>query len=143
MKMKNHIYTTIVEVPFSPNYVFNHIIDLTSWWPEEYIGPGIGPDTEFIFKTGEGHYSKNRVVEFEPDKRLVWLTTQSLRKADDFDWTGSKFIFELTRKAENTLIEFTYDGIVLENELEKLAQICDITLKEMLAARLNNFTARR
>ncbi len=135
--MKNHIYTTSIEVPFSPNYVFNQVIDLTTWWPEEYIGEGIRPDTEFVFKTGEGHYSKNKVVEFEPGKKLVWLTTESIRKADNFDWTGTRFIFELTPKAENTLIEFTYDGIVLENEVEKLVQICDMTLKEMFAARLN------
>jgi hypothetical protein len=142
IEMKNHIYTTSIEVPFSPNYVFNHVIALSKWWPEEYIGESIEPDTEFVFKTGEGHYSKNRVVEFEPDKKFAWLTTESIRRADNFDWTGTRFIFELTPKTENTLIEFTYDGIVLENEVEKLAQICDMTIKEMLAAWLNNRTAR-
>lgn len=137
--MTNHIYTTSMEVPFSPNDVFNHVIDLSKWWPEEYIGGSIGLDTEFVYKTGEGHYSKNRVVEFEPDKKLVWLTTESIRKADNFDWTGTRFIFELTPKRGNTLIEFTYDGVVLENEIEKLAQICDMTLKEMFYNFITNF----
>jgi len=137
-EMKSHIYTTSMEVPFPPRYVFNHVKNLSKWWPEEYIGGGIEHDSEFVFKTGEGHYSKNRVVEFEPDKKLVWLTMESIRKADNYDWSGTRFIFELTPKAENTLIKFTYDGIVLENEVEKLAQICDMTLKEMLAGWLND-----
>jgi hypothetical protein len=138
VEMKNHIYTTSIEVPFSPHYVFNRVIDLSKWWQEEYIGESIVLNTQFVFKTGEGHYSKNRVVEFKPDKKFVWLTTESIRKSDNFDWTGTRFIFEFTPKAENTLIEFTYDGIILENEVEKLAQICDMTLKEMLVAWLNN-----
>jgi hypothetical protein len=103
---RDHVYSTSIEVPFSPNYVFNHAIDLSKWWPEEYIGENIEPGTEFIFKTGEGHYSKNKIVEFDPDKKIVWLTTGSLRKADNYDWTGTKFIFELIPKGKNTLVKF-------------------------------------
>jgi hypothetical protein len=57
---------------------------------------------------------------------------ESIRKTDNYDWTGTKFIFELIPKGDNTLLQFTYDGVVLENETQRLAQICDICIKEML-----------
>ena len=71
------------------------------------------------------------MIEFVPDKKLVWLATESMRKTDNYDWTGTKMIFELTPAGDNTIVRFTYDGVVLENETDRLAQICDMTIKEM------------
>ena len=63
-------------------------------------------------------------------KKLVWLVTESIRKTDNYEWTGTKMIFELTPKDDNTMLKFTYDGVVLENEYDRLVQICDMTIKE-------------
>ena len=126
-------YTTAIELAKSPDEVFNHIVnDVSKWWPEEFEGKSAGLNDEFVLRTGDAHYSKNKVVEFVPDKKLVWLVTGSIRKTDNFDWTGTKYIFELTPKANNTLLEFTYDGFIRENEYDRLVQICDIVIKEML-----------
>jgi hypothetical protein len=124
-------YTVEIEVARSPNDVFNHIIDLSKWWPEEFEGESVQLNAEFVLRTGDTHYSKNKVVEFVPNKKIVWVTTESRRKTGDFDWTGTKFIFELIPQGDNTALKFTYDGVVLENESERLVQICDITIKEM------------
>jgi uncharacterized protein YndB with AHSA1/START domain len=124
-------YTTETEIEKSRNDVFNHLINLSKWWPEEFVGENIKLNSEFVFRTGEGHYSKNRVIEFVPNKKLVWLTTGSKRASDNFDWTGTKMIFELTPKGGNTLLKFTYDGVVLENESGRLIQICDMTIKDL------------
>ena len=134
--MKSHTYantkyTVAIEVAKSPKDVFDHLVDLSKWWPEEFEGESIKLNGEFIFRTGDSHYSKNKVVEFVPDKKLVWLVTGSIRKTDNFDWTGTKFIFELTPVDGNTSLKFTYDGIVLEEESDRLVEICDITVKEM------------
>lgn len=67
-----------------------------------------------------------------PNKKVVWLTTESIRRTDNFDWTGTKMIIELTPKGNNTLIEYIYDGVVLENEIDRLKQICDMVIKESL-----------
>ena len=125
-------YTVEIEVARSPDDVFNHVIDLSKWWPEEFEGERIRLNTEFVFRTGDMHYSKNKVVEFVPNKKVVWVTTESIRKTDNFDWTGTKMIFELTPKGGSTLLKFTYDGVVLENESDRLVQICDMTIKDML-----------
>jgi uncharacterized protein YndB with AHSA1/START domain len=124
-------YSVAIEVAKSPNDVFNNLINLKKWWPEDFEGEDIKLNSEFEFTTGDSHYSKNKVIEFVPNEKLVWLATESVRKTDNYDWTGTKMIFELTPKGDNTIVKFTYDGVVLENESDRLVQICDMTLKEM------------
>ena len=125
-------YSVELSLDKSPGDVFNDVINLTKWWPEDFVGENIKMNTEFVFRTGDTHYSKNKVIEFVADKQVVWITTESIRKTDGFDWTGSKMTFELTRKGGGTVIKYTYDGLVLENESERLVQICDMTIKDML-----------
>jgi activator of Hsp90 ATPase-like protein len=136
---ENKKYTATIEVAKSPNHVFNHVInDVSKYWPEEIEGECTKLNDEFIFKSGDSHYSKNKVIEFVPNRKVVWLVTESLRKTDNFEWTGTKMIFELTPKGENTQLKFTYDGFVLENEYERLVQICDMVIKEKLYNLLTN-----
>ena len=124
-------YTVAIQLERSPNDVFNHVINLSKWWPEEFEGESIKLNSEFILRTGDSHYSKNKVVEFLPDKKVVWLATEGIRKTDNFEWTGTKMIFELTPHGNHTQLKFTYDGVVLENESDRLVQICDMTVKEL------------
>src|SRR5579859_854988 len=99
-------YTVSIEIAKSPHDVFNHVIDLSKWWPEAFEGESIKLNAEFILSTGDTHYSRNKVIEFVPDKKVVWITTGSIRKTDNYDWTGTKFIFELTPQGDNTLLKF-------------------------------------
>jgi hypothetical protein len=124
-------YTVAIDLEKSPDYVFNHLIDLKNWWPEDFAGENIKLNSEFVLTMGESHFSKNKVIEFVPKKKVVWLVTESIRKTDNFDWTGTKMIFELTPVGGNTLLEFTYDGVVFENEYDRLFQICDMVINEL------------
>ena len=136
--MKSQNYTTAncsvtIEVSKSPDDVFNHIInDVSRFWPEDFEGKSAKLNDEFVFTTGDSHYSKNKVVELIPNKKVVWLVTESIRKTDNFDWTGTKMIFELTWKGNKTLVQFTYDGAILKDEYDRLVQICDMVIKERL-----------
>lgn len=136
MEKKNYTianYAVVIEIEKSPNEVFNHIIyDVSKFWPEEFEGESAKLNDEFVFRSGGTHYSKNKVAEFVPDKKVVWLVTESIRKTDNFDWTGTKMIFELTPKGDHTLLKFTIDGPILENEYDRLVQICDMVIKESL-----------
>ena len=132
-------YTVSIEVARSPNKVFNHLInDVSKFWPEDIDGETTKLNDEFVFRSGDGHYSKNKVVEFVPNRKLVWLVTESMRKTDNFEWTGTKMIFDLIKKDEGTLLKFTYDGVTLENEYERLVQICDVVIKQNLYSLLTN-----
>ena len=119
-----------LELPKTPDIIFHHLLDLSKWWPEDFVGEKIQLDSTFVLKTGDAHFSRNKVVELVPDKKLIWLTTESERKADGYDWSGTKFIFELTPIGNNTTLKFTYNGVLPENEFERLVQICDMCIKE-------------
>src|ERR1700751_4116606 len=96
-------YAVAIEVERSSDEVFNHIInDVSKFWPEEFEGNSTKLNDGFIFRSGDSHYSKNKVVELVPGKKVVWLVTESIRKTDGFDWTGSKMIFEISPKGDNT-----------------------------------------
>jgi activator of Hsp90 ATPase-like protein len=138
--MKNKSYTATIAVAKSPKEVFNHVInDVSKYWPEEFEGESAKLNDEFVFRSGgDTHYSKNKVVEFVPNKKIVWLVTESIRKTDNFEWTGTKMVFELTTKGDNTLLAFTYDGFVLENEYDRLVQVCDMVIKENLYNLITN-----
>src|SRR6186997_2509208 len=116
MKSQNHTaakYTVAIEVAKPPDVVFNHLInDVSKFWPEEFEGESTKLNDEFVFRSGNGHYSKNKVVELQANKKLVWLVTESIRKTDNFEWTGTKMIFDLIGKGGSTLVEFTYDGFI-------------------------------
>lgn len=125
------IYSVEIELSKSIEEVFKHLIDLSKWWPEEFVGKELQLNLEFELKTGEDHYSKNKVIQYVPNQKLVWITTESWRSSDQFDWTGTQFLFELIPKANDTLLKFTYDGVVLENEKDRLGQICDFCIKDL------------
>jgi hypothetical protein len=72
-----------VEVTKPPNEALPYIVDLKKWWPEEFIGENIKLNSEFVLKTGEGHYSKNKVIEFVPNEKAVYLVYESRRKEDN------------------------------------------------------------
>jgi len=138
---KDATYTVAIEVSKSPTDVFNFITNLSQWWVEEFKGEKLKLNSEFELKVGEGHHSKNKVLEFIPNKKFVWVTTESLRTSDNFDWTGTKMIFELLAISNGTRITFTYDGVVFEKDQDKLKEICDYCIKDLLYNRLESFTA--
>jgi len=133
LKTLKHVdYATSIEVPVAPSVVFERINDVANWWPEEVEGETAKLNDVFVLKTGDMHYSEEKIIEFVPDKKVVWLTTDSLRKTDNYKWTGAKMIFDLAATGDGTLITYTYSGPVLENEQERLANVCDVVLKEKL-----------
>jgi len=135
-------YAVAVEFAKSPKEVFAHLIDLDKWWLEDFVGERLRLDSEFILKTGDGHFSKNKVIDFEPGKKLAWIATESLRKTDNYDWSGSKFIFELSLHGNKTLVSFTYDGVVFKNEYDVLVKVCDLVVKEKLFDFIVNGTTK-
>jgi hypothetical protein len=127
---KKVIYSTSVEVPFPPAVAFANINKVAKWWPEDFDGESAKLNDEFVLSTGNVHISKQKVIEFVADKKVVWLTTESIRKTDNYQWTGTKFIFALSSSGNTTTVTMTYDGAVFENEYDRLVQVCDKVLKE-------------
>jgi hypothetical protein len=121
--MKNKNFTTIFESDQTPEEVFNAVRNVREWW-SGYYSEDITGDTkelndEFSFRAGDGaHYSKQKLVEVVPNKKIVWLITDSkldfIKRKDE--WIGTKVIFGISAKGNKTHLTFTHDGLMPEIE---------------------------
>jgi hypothetical protein len=120
-EMENKSFTVTIEVAKSPQYVFRSIInDVAKWWGgKDLQGSSKKLNDEFIIHHPGAHYSKQKLVEVIPGKKIVWLVTEStldwLQK-DKYEWTNTKMIFEIVPKGDNTVLHFTHEGLVPTKE---------------------------
>ena len=117
--MQNNSYTTTIEVAKSPEWVFSRINDVSKWWSKDFEGNSSKLNDEFVIHHPERHYSRQKLIEFIPNKKLVWLVTQSTLHwltNDKKEWTNTKMIFELIPNGDKTFIKFTHEGLLPEKE---------------------------
>jgi len=119
-------YSTTIEIEATPKEVFNCINEVPGWWVREVVGTSTefeGASAKlndvFILRHGDVHYSKHKLTEVTPDKKVVWLVTDSKLtwiKENKQEWTGTKMIFEIVPKEEKTALIFTHEGLVPQLE---------------------------
>jgi Activator of Hsp90 ATPase homolog 1-like protein len=111
-------FTTTILLDQTPHEVFNAVNNVSGWWQGEIKGSSTQLNDEFTYQMKEFHFSKQRVVEMIPDKKVVWLVTESnlsfLKEKDE--WTGTKIIFEITEQDGKTQLRFTHVGLKPEIE---------------------------
>jgi hypothetical protein len=134
--MQNNSYTATIEVAQSPEDVFNHINDVSKWWSKDFEGNSKNLNDEFIICHPGAHYSKQRLIEIVPGKKIVWLVTKSeldWLKKDKHEWTNTKMIFEIATKNNKTLLYFTHEGLTPEKECrDRCEQGWNMVIKERL-----------
>lgn len=134
--MINNSYITTFEVGKSPEEIFDRITQVSKWWSKDYEGSSTKPGDEFIIHHPGQHYSKQELVEVIPGKKIVWLVTDSklnwLEK-DQHEWTNTKMIFEIIPEGNKTILHFTHEGLVPENECyERCEQGWNLVIKDRL-----------
>lgn len=121
--MKNKSFTIALLSDQAPAEVFNAVRNVRDWWSgyysEEIKGGTEKLNDEFSFRAGDGvHYSKQKLIEVIPNKKIVWLITESdlsfLEKKDE--WTGTKVIFDISPRGNQTQLVFTHEGLIPEIE---------------------------
>ena len=117
--MKQQDYTTSIIVDQPPVEVFRAISNVRGWWSEGVEGDTENLHDEFVYRHKDMHYSKQRLVEVVPGKKLVWLVTDSklsFIKGNQSEWTGTKVSFDIVPKGNKTEILFTHNGLVPDIE---------------------------
>ncbi|MFT3909085.1 MAG: SRPBCC family protein [Ferruginibacter sp.] len=113
--MEKQNITATIEVAQSTTEVFNAITDVTKWWSLDFEGNSTKINDEFIINHPNQHYSKQKLIEFVPAKKIVWLVTDSFLhwlEKDKQEWTNTKMIFEISSKGDKTFLHFTHEGLV-------------------------------
>ncbi len=116
--MNNHNFTTTFSVDQIPDEAFNAIKNGRGWWSEEIEG---GTDTlgdEFTYRYKDVHFCKMKLIEVIPGKKLVWLVLDNFFNftEDKSEWKGTKIIFEVFKKDDQTEVRFTHQGLVPQYE---------------------------
>lgn len=107
-------YTTTFFVDQTPEEVFNAINNVDKWWQGEIKGIATKLNDEFEYSMPGIHYSKQKVVEIIPDKKVVWLVTESNLSSfkNKKEWNGTKIIFDISEINGKTQLRFTHRGLV-------------------------------
>src|SRR5581483_12513804 len=112
--MENESFRATIEVTNSPREIFQRITeDVAKWWGgKDFSGKSTNMNNEFIVNHPGAHYSKQKLIDVIPNKKVVWLVTESklnwLKNQDE--WTNTKMIFEITSKSHSFLLHFTHEG---------------------------------
>ena len=112
--MDQRDFTTSIQVDQTPKEAFDAINNVQAWWPGEIEGHTKKLNDEFTYRYKKMHYSKQKLVEVIPGKKVVWLVTDSSLNfvESKSEWTGTKIIFEISEKNDKTQIRFTHQGLV-------------------------------
>jgi hypothetical protein len=111
-------FSTTLLLDQSPHEVFSAVTNPRAWWSVAIEGRTAKLNDEFIFEVKGVHYSKQKLTEVVPDKRVVWLVTESNMTfiKDRHEWTGTKVVFDISKEGDKTKLIFTHEGLVPEGE---------------------------
>ena len=117
-------FSTTILVKNSPEEVFNAINNVRGWWSEEIEGSTNKLNDEWNYHYQDVHKCKMKIVEFIPNKKIVWLVMDKFFSftKNKSEWNGNKIIFEITEKNNQTQLKFTQVGLVPEYECYDICQ---------------------
>ncbi|MGH2640032.1 MAG: SRPBCC family protein [Rhabdochlamydiaceae bacterium] len=111
--MSNQDYKTTFLVDQTPKEAFDAINNVRGWWG------GIEGSTdklgaEFTYHYEDAHRSKQKIIEFIPNKKVVWLVTSGGPNftKEKTEWKGTKIMFDVSKEGDKTRVQFTHQGLI-------------------------------
>ena len=106
-------YTTSFTVEQPPQEVFAAITNPRDWWTGVFEGSADKLGDEFTYEYKPYHFSKQRVTECIPGKKVVWEVLESNLSflEDPTEWVGTKMQFEIETNGDKTEVRFTHIGL--------------------------------
>jgi hypothetical protein len=116
--MTSQSFTSAFLVDQSPEEAFAAIGDVRGWWSGQIEGATDELDAEFTYRYQDVHYSRQRITEFLPSKKVVWRVLDAYLNftEDPNEWTGTEVTFEVSPRGEQTEVKFTHLGLVPDFE---------------------------
>ena len=116
MQKKN--FHLSITVDATAQEAFKSINSVARWWTENVEGHSHKLDDEFIVRFEDVHYSRQKLIDVVPGRKVVWLVTDSRLNflKDKHEWTNTKISFEISAQNGKTNIIFTHIGLVPEIE---------------------------
>ncbi|MGC1419330.1 MAG: SRPBCC domain-containing protein [Acidimicrobiales bacterium] len=107
-------FTTSFMVDQTPGVAFAAINNVRAWWSGEIDGDTDKLGDEFTYRYEDVHFSKQRITELVPDKKVVWLVEDSFLSfvKDTTEWNETEITFDISTKGGQTEIRFTHRGLV-------------------------------
>src|SRR5688500_3620125 len=112
--MSNKHFNIIFVVDQSANEVFNAVCNISKWWTENVNGKSLSLHDEFTVQFEDMHFSRQRLIEVIPSKKIVWLVTDSKLSwlENKQEWTDTKIVFEIYNHDNRTQLRFTHIGLI-------------------------------
>lgn len=100
----------------SPCELYDAINDVTGWWTKDLTGAHRVTGDEFEVQFSDIHFSRQKLVETVPCRKVVWLVTASHLSfvARHDEWTGTHVVFEIETTTEGSILHFTHEGLTSE-----------------------------
>jgi Activator of Hsp90 ATPase homolog 1-like protein len=113
------------QVDESPQRAYEAINDVRGWWSEHITGRTDELGAEFSYWVPGVHYTKFRVTELVPGRRVSWLALESWLAflEDKEEWTGTTVTFDISEVDERTQVRFTHHGLIPDVECYDVCRV--------------------
>jgi uncharacterized protein YndB with AHSA1/START domain len=116
--MNGQNFRAAFTVDQTPDEVFAAINNVRGWWSGNIEGRTERAGEEWTYRYKDVHYSKQKITELVPGKKVVWLVLDGYLSfvEDKTEWTGTTMTFDILKKGDNTEVRFTHVGLAPDYE---------------------------